>query len=43
MVDVSGNLLYALGRFMNSNWEWVVTGVMLPFLGWGFGKVWGRV
>jgi hypothetical protein len=39
VVDVSPNLLYLIGRFMGSNWEWVATGVVLPFLGWGFGKI----
>ena len=42
-VVVSGNFFYALGRFMTSNWEWVVTAILLPVLGWGSGKVWGRI
>jgi hypothetical protein len=43
VVDVSSNLLYLVGRFMGSNWEWVATGVVLPFLGWGVGKIRGRM
>jgi len=42
-VAVSGNLLYIISRFMGSNWEWVVTGLLLPFLGWGGRRVWGRI
>ncbi|MBN2043745.1 MAG: hypothetical protein JW757_01895 [Anaerolineales bacterium] len=41
-VEVEMNPLYLVSRFMGSNWEWVATGVVLPFLGWGYRKISGR-
>lgn len=37
-VQVGGNPIYAASRFMNSNWEWVVTGLLFPAVGWGWNK-----
>ena len=38
-VAVGTNPIYSVSRFLGSNWEWVATGVVLPFLGWGFRKI----
>lgn len=37
-VQVSGNPVYSASRFMTSNWEWVVTGLLFPAVGWGWNK-----
>ena len=38
-VTVQVNPIYSVTRFMNSNWEWVVTGVLVPVIGWGWSKL----
>lgn len=38
-VQVSGNPVYSAARFMNSNWEWVVTGLLFPAVGWGWNRL----
>jgi hypothetical protein len=41
-VQVSGNLFYSITHFFNSNWEWVITGLLIPAAGWGWNKLRAR-
>ena len=41
-VQVKSNPIYAASLFMNSNWEWVVTGLLFPAVGWGWNKLRSR-
>lgn len=38
-VEVGGNLLYSISRFWNGNWEFVLTGLLFPVIGWGWNKL----
>ena len=37
-VQISGNPIYAASQFMTGNLEWIVTGLLLPAVGWGWNK-----
>jgi len=38
-VQVTGNPVYSISNFFGSNWEFVITGLLFPVLGWGWKKM----
>lgn len=38
-VLVTGNPMYSVSNFFGSNWEFVITGLLFPVLGWGWKKM----